>query len=113
MCKHTRIVDVLTEVFPTKSTSGEGKREKEEGEEKRKGESGKEKVRERERETHKDADINDNSRSFAYYRSPPIPTLWAEEHISTIIEEYKCTTYSYIKWYKWQKENKIWELFYF
>ena len=42
--------------------------------------------RERKRErTRKDVENNDNSRSFAYYRSSPIPTLWAEEHISTII----------------------------
>lgn len=36
----------------------------------------------------KDADKSGgNSRSFAYYRSPPIHTLWAGEHISTITEE--------------------------
>ncbi len=57
---HTRMGDILTEVFPTKSTSGEAKERR---------------AREREERMRKDADNSGNSRSFAYYRSSPIPTL--------------------------------------
>lgn len=55
--------------------------------------------------TRKDVENNDNSRSFAYYRSSPIPTLWAEEHISTITEEDNIHMHDEEQ----RQENSVWQ----
>ena len=61
--------------------------------------------REGERErTRKDADKRGNSRSFAYYRSSPIPTHTEQENIFQLLQQK--TTHAHKDLAKKAKENK-------